>query len=59
MQDNVVKVLPVSHSSALDKLLDYMPDIVEKANNLLANKCLQNKKSNPTKDIDIIYEQQT
>lgn len=43
IQNNTVKVLPVSHSSALDKLLDYMPDVVEKTNNLL-NKCIENSK---------------
>lgn len=43
IQNNVVKVLPVNHSSAVDKLLDYMPDLVEKTNCLL-NTCIQNIK---------------
>lgn len=43
IQNNIVKVLPVSHASAIDKLLDYMPDLVEKTNNLL-NNCIQNSK---------------
>lgn len=43
IQNNVVKVLPVNHSSAIDKLLDYMPDLVEKTNALL-DKCIQNSK---------------
>lgn len=47
MQNNIVKVLPVSHSSALDKLLDYVPDLVEKTNNLLMNKCNSNRPEKP------------
>jgi len=43
VQSNTVKLLPVSHSSAVDKLLDYVPDLVEKANQAI-NKTMQNKK---------------
>lgn len=43
VQQNTVKLLPVSHSSAIDKLMDYVPDLIEKANNVL-NKTMQNKK---------------
>ena len=43
VQDNKVKLLPVSHSSSIDKLLDYVPELIEKANNTM-NKCIQNKK---------------
>jgi len=43
IQANTVKLLPVSHSSAIDKLLDYVPDLFEKIN-ALANKTMQNKK---------------
>lgn len=43
VQSNNVKLLPVSHSSAMDRLLDYVPDLVEKTNNLI-NKQLSNKK---------------
>ncbi len=43
VQNNNVKLLPVSHSSSLDRLLDYVPDLVEKTNNLL-NKQLNNMK---------------
>lgn len=43
VQSNVVKLLPVDHSNTLDKILDYMPDLIEKANCMM-NKCLQNKK---------------
>lgn len=43
IQPNNVKLMPVSHSSSLDKLLDYIPDLIEKTNNML-NKHMQNKK---------------
>ncbi len=43
IQGNGVKLLPVSHSSALDKLLDYVPDLMEKTNAML-NKQMNNKK---------------
>lgn len=40
---NNVKLLPVCHSSAVDKLMDYVPDLMEKVNCYL-NKSMQNKK---------------
>ena len=43
IQDNMVKLLPVDHSTALDKILDYIPDLIEKTNCML-NKKLQDKK---------------
>lgn len=43
VQPNNVKLLPISHSSAIDRLLDYVPDLMEKTNNYL-NKSMQNKK---------------
>ena len=43
IQSNNVKLMPVNHSSSLDKLLDYMPDLIEKTNNIM-NRCMQNKK---------------
>ena len=43
VQSNNVKLLPVNHSSSIDKLLDYVPELIEKAN-VTVNKCLQNKK---------------
>ena len=43
VQQNNVKLLPVSHSSCVDRLLDYVPDLVEKMNTIL-NKQMQNKK---------------
>ena len=49
VQENNVKLLPVDHASSIDKLLDYMPDLVEKANCLL-NKLLQKKQDECCKE---------
>ncbi len=43
-QDSI-KLMPVEHSSTIDKLLDYVPDFMEKAN-IIANKTIDNKKEN-------------
>ena len=43
VQPNNVKLLPVEHCSAFDRLLDYVPDLMEKAN-IILNKNIQNKK---------------
>ena len=43
IQGNVVKLLPVNHTTSLDKLLDYIPDLFEKLHNMI-NKSMQNKK---------------
>ena len=43
VEANSVKLLPVSHSSAIDRLLDYVPDLLEKANAIL-NKQMNYKK---------------
>lgn len=43
VQSNNVKLLPVNHTSSIDKLLDYVPDLIEKVNSML-NKQIQNKK---------------
>ena len=49
VQSNNVKLLPVCHSSAVDKLLDYMPDAIEKVNSFV-NKKMQQKKDEKTKE---------
>ena len=51
IQGSVVKLLPVNHSTSIDKLLDYIPDLFEKVNNM-ANKCMQNKKEQTEKIIN-------
>ena len=32
VQKETIKVLPIEHTSAIDKLMDYVPDLLEKAN---------------------------
>ena len=49
IQENTVKLLPVNHTSSLDKLLDYIPDLVEKANTII-DKTMQNKKEEKKKE---------
>lgn len=43
VQADIVKLLPVDHSTSMDKILDYMPDLIEKANNAM-NKVINNMK---------------
>lgn len=47
INNNNVKLMPVNHSSAIDKLLDYVPDLFEKASKLMS-KCLEDKKEKTT-----------
>lgn len=37
-----IKLMPVEHASTIDKLLDYVPDFMEKAN-IIASKTLENR----------------
>ncbi len=57
IQPNNVKLIPVNHSSSLDKLLDYMPDFMEKANNMM-NRCVQTKKEQTQKIIKEMQKNQ-
>lgn len=47
---NNVKLLPVDHNSCLDRLLDYVPDLMEKLNAMF-NKQMQNKKDEKAEEI--------
>ncbi len=49
VQPNTVKLLPVDHNSCIDRLLDYVPDLIEKVNCAL-NKQMQNKKEEKIQD---------
>ena len=48
IQGTGVKLLPVEHGSSIDRVLDYLPDFMEKANNLM-NKMMQDKKEEKNK----------
>ena len=55
VQGNMVKLLPVNHSTSLDKLLDYIPDLFEKVKNM-ANKSMKCKKEQTDKIISTIQK---
>ncbi len=57
IQSNNVKLMPVNHTSSLDKLLDYMPDLIEKANNMM-NRHIQNKKEETQKILKEMQKKQ-
>ena len=57
IMENSVKLMPVNHASSLDKLLDYVPDLIEKTNNLM-NKCIQNKKTETEQILKEIQKKQ-
>ncbi len=48
IQPNNIKLMPVNHSSSIDKLLDYIPDLIEKTNCMM-NKIVNNKKEQTEK----------
>jgi len=41
----MVKLLPVEHSCTIDKILDYIPDLMQKANKIV-DKMANNKQEN-------------
>lgn len=41
-----IKILPIEHNSAIEKLMDYVPDLMEKANGI-AEKTIDKKKEKP------------
>ncbi len=45
IQSNNVKLLPINHASCIDKLLDYVPDLIEKTNCLI-NKSMKKEEQN-------------
>ena len=50
IQGENVKLMPVNYSSSIDKLLDYIPDVLDKTNNMI-NKCMQKSKGKPKEEI--------
>ena len=55
IQGDMVKLLPVNHSTSIDKLLDYIPDLFEKLNSVM-NKSMKNKKEQTDKIISTIQK---
>ena len=51
IQENNVKLLPVSHSSTIDRLLDYVPDLLEKTNEILNKQLCKKEKEYNTEKI--------
>lgn len=49
VSEEYVRLLPVDHKSCIDKLLDYMPDLVEKMNTMFKSNA-QNKKTETIKE---------
>lgn len=48
IQANNIKLMPLCHSSSIDRLLDYVPDLMEKTNNMM-NRIVSNKKEETEK----------
>lgn len=55
--DSIPKFIPVEHSDAIDKLLDYVPDLMEKVKNMM-DKYLENKPKTVIKEETTIQEEQ-
>ena len=51
VQNDNVKLISVDHESCIDKLLDYVPDLMQKINDMF-NKTLQQKEERTTKIIN-------
>ena len=54
----MVKLLPVDHSTSLDKILDYIPDLFEKVNSMM-NKSMNSKKEQTDKIISKVQKEYT
>ena len=50
VQEGSVKLMPVDHDSCLDKILDYVPDLMQKLNEMF-NKSIQEKEARKKKII--------
>lgn len=46
---DTIKVLPMEHASAIDKLMDYVPDLMEKANMIVDKTISRNDKKDEIK----------
>ena len=45
---DTIKVIPIEHTSAIDKLIDYVPDLMEKANKIV-DKTIENSEGKKEK----------
>ncbi len=56
---NQIKLLPVDQTNPLDKLVDLVPDVIDKIGNAVSEKMAkdQKKKEKPKDDIEISIEQ--
>ena len=50
IQGENVKLMPVNYSSSIDKLLDYIPDLLEKTNNMISKYMQKSKDKEKPKD---------
>ncbi len=58
VQDNNVKLMSVDHDSCIDKLLDYIPDLMQKLNDMF-NKTIQQKENRTNKIINEMRNRNT
>lgn len=62
IQDNIIKMLPVEHNCTIDKVLDYIPDLMEKANKMLDKVMDKNQEKEikitrpKTNKVDTVYK---
>ena len=54
VKEDGVKLIPVTHSSVLDKLLDYVPDLIDKISKFV-NKKTEESSSDESMDYEIEY----
>lgn len=65
VQKDTIKVLPIEHTSAIDKLMDFVPDLMEKANSIVDKAMEKSKEKSKEKNKykeeieDIIFEEPT
>ena len=57
VQEKNVKLLPIDHISTLDKLVDYVPEVIEKISSFI-NKAMDNKEQKEEKQEKIIDDVQ-
>ena len=50
VQKETIKVIPIEHTSAIDKLIDFVPDLLEKTNNMMDKSLEKNIEDEEKKD---------